>query len=96
MGNWNPDIMLNEKRNIDEAIERMENLNEQLLSNLSVYSTTMQDDISSQVKEMIMKIDTLLKDIREKVSSQAQFVEIGAIGLAQVEASAENIKNLKN
>lgn len=96
MGNWNPDIMISEKRNIDDAIEKMEGLNEQLMSNLSVYASTMQDDISTSVKDMVMKIDALLKDIRERVSKQAQFVESGAVGLAQVEASADNIKNLKN
>lgn len=95
MANWNPDLMISEKRNIDDAIDRMESLNEKLLSDLSVYASTMQDEISSSVKDMIMKIDALLKDIREKVTTQAQFVENGAIGFAQVEASSNNIKNIK-
>lgn len=96
MGSWNPDIMLSEKRNIDDAIERMEHLNDELLSNLAVFSSTIQDDITGQTKDMIMKIDALLKDIRERVSKQVEFVESGAVGLAKVEASADNIKNLKN
>lgn len=91
MAYWDPEIILKQKRQIDIILSSMEKLNESLLADLGVYSSLVKDEVSVNAKNMIIRIDALLQEIRENVERQTKKMEEGAKGLLDIESNASSI-----
>ena len=92
----NTDVMIQCKVDIENLLNKMEGLNEQLLVDLNKYASIVQDDVVTSTKEMIQKIDILLKDIRERAQAQIEKMAKAAGGVELLESRAsDDIKSFR-
>ena len=96
MAYWSPEIMLQQKRVVDMTLSEMEAQNQELLKNLNSYNAIIQDDVARNTKDMIVRVDALISEIKERVKKQTDIMEKAAKGLFVLENSASgDIKGIK-
>lgn len=96
MALYNTDLMIQCKNDIAKCLEKMEGLNEQLLIDVNKYAAIVQDDVVTSTKEMVQKIEILLKDIREKAQLQIEKMAKAAGGIDLLETRfSDDIKSIR-
>ena len=92
----NTDVMIQSKLDIEKTLNKMEELNEQLLADCNKFATIVQDDVVTSTKEMVQKISLILKDIREKATNQIEKMAKAAGGIGVLESRAsDDIKSIR-
>lgn len=84
------------KMRIDAALEHMEELNQSLLKKAAVFEASVQDEVVSSTKNMILEMNLLIRDLKEKVENQVAKMAQAAQGISALESRAQDsIASLK-
>ncbi len=96
MASWNPEIMHQSKMKIDASLQKMEELNQSLLKKASVFEASVQDEVVSNTKNMLLEMNLLIRDLKEKVEVQVEKMAKAAQGISALENRAQDsIKSFK-
>ncbi len=90
MSNWNANIMLQQKQVMDQCIERMIKWNDQLLGEVAVYSSVMNDSVQEESKIMLTRIQVLLEEIQNEIKKQYEKLGKAAQIEIKIQSSAKN------
>ena len=81
------------KMRIDAGLERMEELNQSLLKKAAVFEASVQDEVVSSTKKMLLEMNLLIRDIKEKVENQVAKMAQAAQGISALESRAQDSIN---
>lgn len=93
MPEWDGITMQQSARQMDQAVDAMDELCKNLMRGVNSYSQVMQDQVQAKSREMITRIDALLRQIREQINRQSQKIAESGAEQVAIEQSAGQIDN---
>lgn len=68
------DIIIGQKNIMDGCLVRIDENNEKLKGDLSIYSDTMQDDVQRAARDMIKNIEKTIVEIKDVLSAKMEII----------------------
>lgn len=68
------DIIIGQKNIMDGCLVRIDENNEKLKGDLSIYSDTMQDDVQRAARDMIKNIEKTIIEIKDILSERLEII----------------------
>lgn len=90
MANWTGSTMVTSAKTMLEIVEKMDELNKGIMTNVASYSAAMQDNVKEGTEQMIKKIDAILLQIRKEIEQRANKVNEAGQKLSALEGAAKN------
>ena len=90
MANWTGTTMIESSKTMLQSVEKMAELNRDLMIAVSTYSNAMQDNVKEGTETMIKRIDALLKQIREEIEKRANKVNEAGKKISALETAAKS------